>query len=79
MLLYGSRGIKRDKRLSKRNGAKMKSNELKSLQRLCPCVNQKVLLRIEGRLINAHDLFANRKHPIILLMRDVITRLAVLW
>ena len=51
--------------------------ELKSLRNLRPCVDDELILRIDGRLENA-ELPVDAKHPIILPNRHTLTRLIVL-
>ena len=53
-------------------------NELRSLNRFCPCVDKEGLLRIEGRLSNSPGLTEEMKHPLILSSRSALTRLVVL-
>ena len=47
--------------------------ELKSLRNLRPCVDEKLILRIDGRFENA-ELPVDAKHPIILPSRHPLTR-----
>ena len=51
--------------------------ELKSLRNLRPCVDDELILRIDGRLENA-ELPVDAKHPMILPNRHPLTRLIVL-
>ena len=52
-------------------------SELKTLQNLRPCVDNDLMLRVEGRLENA-DLSTDTKHPLILPSRHSLTRLIIL-
>ena len=51
--------------------------ELKSLRNLRPCVDEKLILRIDGRLENV-ELPVNAKHPIILPSKHPLIRLIAL-
>ena len=51
-------------------------SELKTLQNLRPCVDNDLMLRVEGGLENA-DLPADTKHPLILPIRFQLTRLII--
>ena len=51
--------------------------ELKSLRNLRPCVDDELILRIDGRLENA-EFSVDAKHPMILPNRHPLTRLIVL-
>ena len=51
--------------------------ELKSLQNLRPCVDNDLMLRVEGCLENA-DLPTDTKHPLMLPSRHPLTRLIIL-
>ena len=52
-------------------------SELKSLRDLRPCVDDRQMLRVDGRLENS-ELPVDSKHPLILPGSHVLTRLTVL-
>ena len=52
-------------------------SELKTLRNLRPCVDNDLMLRVEGRLENA-DFPTDTKHPLILPSRHPLTRLIIL-
>ena len=51
--------------------------ELKTLRNLRPCVDNNLMLRVEGRLENA-DFPTDTKHPLIRPSRHPLTRLIIL-
>ena len=53
-------------------------NELRSLNKFCPCVDKEDLLRFEGRFNNFPDLSKKLNYPLFLLSKNALTRLAVL-
>ena len=57
---------------------KSQVNELKTLKNLRPCVENDMLLRVDGRLENA-ELPTDTKHPLILPGRHPLTRLIILF
>ena len=50
---------------------------LKTMQNLRPCVDNDLILHVEGRLENA-NLPTNNKHPLILSSRQPLTRIIIL-
>ena len=59
--------------------SKRRVKELRCLKKFRPCVDRCGLLRIEGRLSNAHELSFDAKHPLVLPSRNPLTRLVVLF